>query len=83
MREKLHGAEALTERRDVKGILAFICGQNMWFYMWFFMNPYWENLEKSIIGFHDETRPAEYLDCGEETLNQNCTILSNGNTVGA
>lgn len=47
------------------------------------MNPYCENLEKSIIRFHDETRPAEYLDCGEETLNQNCTILSNGNMVGA
>lgn len=46
------------------------------------MNHILGNLKESAMGLYDETRPAEYLDCDEETLIQNCTnIWQYGNLV--
>lgn len=44
------------------------------------MNHKLGNLKKNAMGLYDETRPAEYLDCDEETLIQNCTIFGNMET---
>lgn len=44
------------------------------------MNHILGNLKESAMGLYDDTRPAEYLDCDEETLIQNCTIFGNMET---
>lgn len=79
MRKKSHGAEALAGEGEVQvktGLFSVVGHPRL------SMNHILGNLKESAMGLYDETRPAEYLDCDEETLIQNCTnIWQYGNLV--